>query len=103
MSGFNAWGQLQFQAPERHVEPDDLCEFTCVLTGDAINRPRPSMSHTSGRFLALQFNIISSACCQCRSALLQATRLCGRKFDRQSSPACLSSLLCNDCLLVRLQ
>ncbi|KAI7788660.1 hypothetical protein LA080_008550 [Diaporthe eres] len=46
-SGFNAWGQLQFQATESHAEPDDLHEFTCVLTGDAIDRPRPSLSYTT--------------------------------------------------------
>ncbi|KAG6360094.1 hypothetical protein INS49_011150 [Diaporthe citri] len=46
-SGFNAWGQLQFQDAESHAEPDDLHEFTCVLTGDAIDRPRPSLSYTT--------------------------------------------------------
>ncbi|KAK7740180.1 hypothetical protein SLS63_001380 [Diaporthe eres] len=46
-SGFNAWGQLQFQATESHAEPDDLHDFTCVLTGDVIDRPRTSLSYTT--------------------------------------------------------
>ncbi|KAH8778735.1 regulator of chromosome condensation 1/beta-lactamase-inhibitor protein II [Diaporthe sp. PMI_573] len=45
-AGFNAWGQLRFKTSENHAEPHDLHEFTCVLTGDAIERPRPSLSHT---------------------------------------------------------
>lgn len=47
-SGFNAWGQLEFHAAEIHDESDDLHEFTCLLTGDAIDSLRPSLSHTTG-------------------------------------------------------
>ncbi|KAJ0124947.1 hypothetical protein J7T55_006290 [Diaporthe amygdali] len=46
-SGFNAWGQLQFHGSESRAEPDDLRKFTRVLTGDAIRRPRTSLSHTT--------------------------------------------------------
>lgn len=53
-SGFNAWSQLQFQVTESQAEPYDLHEFTCVLTGDAIDRPRPSLSYTTGKLLVLQ-------------------------------------------------
>lgn len=63
-SGFNAWDQLQFQATESHAEPDDLHEFTCVLKGDTIDRPRPSLSYTTGRLLVLQNNYFSSAYCK---------------------------------------
>lgn len=66
-SGFNAWGQLYFQATESHANPDDLHEFTCVLSGDAIDHPRPSLSHTTGRLLVLQAKFISSIHCRNRA------------------------------------
>lgn len=59
-SGFNAWGQFHFQATESHADPDDLHEFTSVLSGDAIDRPRPSLSHTIGRLLVFETKFFSS-------------------------------------------
>jgi hypothetical protein len=52
-SGFNAWGQLRFQASETNDDPDDLHEFTCVLTGEAIDQPRLSLSYSLGRLVVL--------------------------------------------------
>lgn len=46
-SGFNAWGQLRFQDQKGRAEPDDLHEFACVLTDDAIDQTRPSLSNTA--------------------------------------------------------
>lgn len=48
-SGFNAWGQLTFENPGPHDEPEDLHQFARVLTGNVIEHLRASLSHTTGR------------------------------------------------------
>lgn len=50
-SGFNAWNQLVFEGPVSQDEPEDLRQFTRVLTGNTIiEPPRASLSHTTGGF-----------------------------------------------------
>ena len=85
-SGLNAWGQLQFQATESQAELHDLHEFTRVLTGDAIDRPRPSLSHTSGRLLVLQTKFYSPTDCHRRVVVLQAHQAALGNFGRVVLP-----------------
>lgn len=49
-AGFNAWNQLLFPPlpPQCETEPDDLHVFTKVLTGGDIERPRATLSYTTG-------------------------------------------------------
>ncbi|CAK7223741.1 hypothetical protein SCUCBS95973_005282 [Sporothrix curviconia] len=45
-TGFNAWGQLNFDA-EPNTEPDDVETFTHVLSANAITSIRPALSYTT--------------------------------------------------------
>ena len=48
-AGFNAWGQLRFDA-QTEDEPDDIAVFTQVLETRAISHVQPSLSCTTGNF-----------------------------------------------------
>lgn len=52
-SGFNAWGQLDFEDQNSWNENvDDVREFKCVLRGEAIAHVQAFLSHTSRTFLS---------------------------------------------------
>lgn len=57
-AGFNAWRQLEFDAPkgagfadgDNGEEPDDVGEFRLVLTDHSIDRPYASLAYTLGSY-----------------------------------------------------
>ncbi len=48
-TGLNAWNQLQFEAANVELDPNDISSFTCVLHNDSpVDRIRAFLSYTVG-------------------------------------------------------
>jgi len=58
-TGFNAWGQLDFQG-ESFLAPADLRTFNCILRSKHLEMLRTSLSATLGKLLNLTFLFIIS-------------------------------------------